>query len=357
MLTLLVVLFAVVTFVGVFWHVALGVRYDLRETHQQKLLALHPHARHIRRRPQVSVIVLSRNHAGTIEQCLESIRRSTYRKVEIIVVDGASQDETKPIIRSYIQKHPRRTIKLSAKRRFTSYDDQIATGMRHAQGEIILTISAQQALDAHTIRSGIEQFLLDPSLAIVIPRRASLAHTNSAGMAHALLLQLWSRYQKNRSRFSHVARIGTFSTRAATRSGQVCYASTACVYEPSMRSWLKLGRALYQSQLRTLGRLRKGNLSVLLQSVYMLSLAVWIGYAVYIAVALQSPLLYLVAIVMLTVLAAEAIASDKQLPLVGKLSMVLLLPLTQLLLVLFTLAHYVALARVVFWPRRIRVST
>ena len=49
--------------------------------------------------PFVSVIVPCRNEAPHIEACLESIRASTYPEdaVEIIVVDGSSDDGTPEI--------------------------------------------------------------------------------------------------------------------------------------------------------------------------------------------------------------------------------------------------------------------
>jgi len=42
----------------------------------------------------VSVIVPTRNSAGTIEKCLESILSQTYKNLQILVIDGFSSDNT-----------------------------------------------------------------------------------------------------------------------------------------------------------------------------------------------------------------------------------------------------------------------
>ena len=51
--------------------------------------------------PLVSVIVPSSNSAKTIAACLESIKKQTYGKVEIVVVDKNSSDKTRAIAKRY----------------------------------------------------------------------------------------------------------------------------------------------------------------------------------------------------------------------------------------------------------------
>ena len=47
--------------------------------------------------PRVSVVVAARNAAGTLGPCLESLGRLTYPKVEILVADDGSSDDTAAI--------------------------------------------------------------------------------------------------------------------------------------------------------------------------------------------------------------------------------------------------------------------
>ncbi|HEY6563560.1 MAG TPA: glycosyltransferase family 2 protein, partial [Pirellulaceae bacterium] len=44
--------------------------------------------------PGISVIVPTRNAASFIDACLDSLRVQTYREFEVLVIDGASSDDT-----------------------------------------------------------------------------------------------------------------------------------------------------------------------------------------------------------------------------------------------------------------------
>ena len=53
----------------------------------------------------VSVIVPTYNRAYCIEQTLDSVRKQTYRPIEIIVVDDGSSDNTEDVLTQWIKKH------------------------------------------------------------------------------------------------------------------------------------------------------------------------------------------------------------------------------------------------------------
>jgi len=67
-------------------------------------------------RPFVSVIVPAHNEELVIERCLDSIRRNTYRKVEIIVHNDRSTDATASIVSAYKKKYPRLNLRLVNRR-------------------------------------------------------------------------------------------------------------------------------------------------------------------------------------------------------------------------------------------------
>jgi len=50
--------------------------------------------------PLISVVIATRNAAGTLARCLESIRAQTFRDFEVVVADGASTDGTLEILRA-----------------------------------------------------------------------------------------------------------------------------------------------------------------------------------------------------------------------------------------------------------------
>lgn len=53
------------------------------------------------RSARVSIIVATRNAAGTLERCLRSVLMQTYECIELIIIDGASTDGTVSIIEHF----------------------------------------------------------------------------------------------------------------------------------------------------------------------------------------------------------------------------------------------------------------
>ncbi len=54
--------------------------------------------------PIVSVIVPSFNSASTIKKCLESIKKQTYKNIELLVIDNFSKDKTRDFSKKYTKK-------------------------------------------------------------------------------------------------------------------------------------------------------------------------------------------------------------------------------------------------------------
>lgn len=92
----------------------------------------------------VSIIIPCRNEEEFISQCLDSIIKQDYPKdkLEVLVMDGASEDNTKKIVGQYSQKHS--FIKLfNNPRKFTPFAMNI--GIINSKGDIIMK------MDAHAI--------------------------------------------------------------------------------------------------------------------------------------------------------------------------------------------------------------
>ena len=51
--------------------------------------------------PLVSIITNTLNRAALIHRCIESIQKQTYQNYEHIIVDGASDDNTEEVVKSY----------------------------------------------------------------------------------------------------------------------------------------------------------------------------------------------------------------------------------------------------------------
>lgn len=93
--------------------------------------------------PFVSIIIPCRNEELFIAKCLDSILATTYpiQRLEILIVDGASEDATSTIIALYQKKYPFIRILKNQKKIIPV---AMNIGITHAKGEIIMK------MDAHT---------------------------------------------------------------------------------------------------------------------------------------------------------------------------------------------------------------
>jgi len=91
--------------------------------------------------PLVSIIIPCRNEEKYIGKCLDSIISQDYpkEKMEVLVVNGASEDRTKEITENYIHKYPFIKI-LENYKKFTPFALNI--GIKRSMGEIIMRMDA-----------------------------------------------------------------------------------------------------------------------------------------------------------------------------------------------------------------------
>lgn len=54
----------------------------------------------------VSVILVNHNYAKYLPEAIESVMRQTYRNFELIIIDGASTDDSRRVIYDYLTKYP-----------------------------------------------------------------------------------------------------------------------------------------------------------------------------------------------------------------------------------------------------------
>lgn len=98
----------------------------------------------------ISVIITTKNEEKNIENCLKSIKEQTYPrdKIEIIVVDNGSTDNTKEIARQYTDKVFNFGPERSAQRNY---------GINQSQGEYFLYLDADMILNPEAIRECVER--------------------------------------------------------------------------------------------------------------------------------------------------------------------------------------------------------
>jgi len=105
--------------------------------------------------PFVSIIIPCRNEEKFIGKCLDSIITQDYpkNKLEVLIVDGMSEDKTREIIRKYIQKYSFVKI-LNNPKRITPIAMNI--GIKSARGDCIILVNAHSILDKRFLKYSTE---------------------------------------------------------------------------------------------------------------------------------------------------------------------------------------------------------
>lgn len=123
-------------------------------------------------KPVISVIIPAWNEEVGVLKTVRSVLANTYSKVEIIIVNDGSTDNSRSIIDAFIKKYEKVCAKYG--RTVTQYyienrgkGGALNYGIQHANGEIVLTIDADSALATNAITKLVEHFK-DPEVFAVV---------------------------------------------------------------------------------------------------------------------------------------------------------------------------------------------
>ena len=115
--------------------------------------------------PKLSICIATLNRAAFIGATLESIISQATDEVEIVIVDGASTDNTEQVVRHYQQRFPRlRYVRLAAR---GGVDQDYSRAVELAQGEYCWLMSDDDVLKPGAVQAVIEATRHPYSLIIV----------------------------------------------------------------------------------------------------------------------------------------------------------------------------------------------
>ena len=112
-------------------------------------------------RPLVSIIVPSYNQGRFIRRTLESILSQDYRPLEVIVIDGASTDDTVSILREFSAATELQWVS----ERDSGVVEAVNKGFARARGEIGAIQSSDDFYLPGAISAGVSALLAEPALA------------------------------------------------------------------------------------------------------------------------------------------------------------------------------------------------
>ncbi|MGD0158737.1 MAG: glycosyltransferase [Candidatus Bathyarchaeia archaeon] len=98
-------------------------------------------------KPLVSIIIPTKNSADTIDKCLASVKMQSYNKIEIILVDNYSRDDTLNIAKKYgtkiFQTGPERSA-------------QVNLGVSRALGKYVYRVDSDFVLEPGVVFEAVE---------------------------------------------------------------------------------------------------------------------------------------------------------------------------------------------------------
>lgn len=129
--------------------------YDIK----QLLKKSKPHKKQPGLRPLVTVLIPAHNEEAGIIRTLESVRKNTYRKLQVLVVDDASTDSTRSLVWNYINDHPNIDIHLLRKQTNVGKGEAMNHALRgHAKGDLLMTLDADSLLSRCAISNAVKHF-------------------------------------------------------------------------------------------------------------------------------------------------------------------------------------------------------
>jgi len=126
------------------------------------------HRHHTRKQndyqPLVSVLMSAHNEAKVLARALDSIARSTYKNIQIVIMDDASTDATLAIARRYQKKLSHLDMTVAHMKTNVGKGNALNRGLAEfAKGELVMTIDGDSLLAPTAIERAVSYFV-DPTI-------------------------------------------------------------------------------------------------------------------------------------------------------------------------------------------------
>ena len=130
-----------------------------------------------------------RNEGNRIRECLESIVRNDYPKdqMEVLVVDGMSDDGTRATVAEYVARHPHIQLRDNAK---AITPAALNIGIAEARGSIVIRMDAHVEYPANYISSLVDCLITSGAdnvggVCVTLPgKNTPLAKAIALGLSH-----------------------------------------------------------------------------------------------------------------------------------------------------------------------------
>ncbi|MCS6850877.1 MAG: glycosyltransferase family 2 protein [Gemmataceae bacterium] len=133
--------------------------------------------------PSVSVIVVNRDGAALLPDCLGSLREQTYQDFEVILVDNGSSDDSVGVARQHLRGL--RVIALSENAGFARANN---LGLAAARGRYVVLLNNDTRAHPDFVRELVEAAEREPGIGMVAPKILNFADRQVIDSVGGLLL-------------------------------------------------------------------------------------------------------------------------------------------------------------------------
>lgn len=119
-------------------------------------------------RPLISIIIVNLSGKQLLLDCLKSLKKSTYKNMEVIVVDNGSVDDSKEYLKE--EKIMGRKIILIENKENLGFAKANNQGIKKARGEYILLLNNDTVTTPDFLRILLEKISKDSLIAVVQPK-------------------------------------------------------------------------------------------------------------------------------------------------------------------------------------------
>ena len=124
-------------------------------------------------KPSVSICIPARNETHALAECLERVLASDYEKIEILVFDDSSEDDTSLIIRSFAQAGVRFVAGTELPEGWLGKNHAFDVLANEASGTYIVFMDVDTIIEPSTVRKLVDILEAEKrSMVCVIPERA-----------------------------------------------------------------------------------------------------------------------------------------------------------------------------------------
>ncbi len=158
--------------------------------------------------PLVSIIVPCRNEASALPRCLDALCALDYPRdrLEILVVDGQSEDDSAQLVTARAQDHPHIQL-LDNPARGTPH--ALNLGLRACRGEVFIRVDGHAEVAPDYVHACLRALRADPHIGCVGGCLENLATTQTAG---CIALAMASRFGVGSAHFRTGSREGPVDT-------------------------------------------------------------------------------------------------------------------------------------------------